>query len=213
MRTDALIAALSGDLRRVPRGAAMRLIVCGIVGGGIVTLALVAGWLGLRPDLGSAMLGFAFWMKVIYTGGIGVVAGGATVHFAHPEAERPRWLAWGVAPVGLLAVLALAELASAHGSEWTALWQGQSWRVCTRNVVILSLPIFAALILAFRRLAPTRLRLTGAAAGMAAGGAAATLYGLHCPEVSAVFVLIWYSLGMLAAGAIGALAGPRLLRW
>jgi len=57
------------------------------------------------------------------------------------------------------------------------------------------------------------LRLTGAAAGLAAGASAATLYGLHCPEVSALFVLIWYSLGMLVAAAIGALAGPRVLRW
>lgn len=213
MRTETLIATLSGDLRAVPRGAATRRIAGGIAGGGIITLALVAGWLGMRSDLPHAMLGFAFWMKAVYTVAIGAIAVRATLHLAHPEATRPRWLAWLALPVGLLAILALAELAITPGGDWTALWQGQSWRICTRNVVILSLPIFAGLIVAFRQLAPTRLRLTGAVAGMAAGGSAATLYGLHCPEVSALFVLIWYSLGILAAAAIGALIGPRLLRW
>ena len=32
-------------------------------------------------------------------------------------------------------------------------------------------------------------------------------------EVSAIFVLTWYSLGILLAAGIGALLGPRLLRW
>jgi hypothetical protein len=213
MRTEDLIASLSGDLRMVPRGAATRRVGLGIAGGAITTMALVAGWLGLRPDLGSAMLGFAFWMKAGYTIAVGAIAVLATVHLAHPEAARPRWLGWLAAPVGLLAILAMIEVATTPAGDWTALWQGQSWHVCTRNVAILSVPIFAGLIVAFRQLAPTRLRLTGAVAGLAAGGWAATLYGLHCPEVSALFVLIWYSLGMLVATAIGALTGPRLLRW
>ncbi|MBL7372919.1 DUF1109 family protein, partial [Escherichia coli] len=42
---------------------------------------------------------------------------------------------------------------------------------------------------------------------------AATVYCIHCPEVSAIFVLTWYSLGILLAASIGALLGPRLLRW
>ncbi|PTS89589.1 DUF1109 domain-containing protein, partial [Sphingomonas sp. HMWF008] len=58
-----------------------------------------------------------------------------------------------------------------------------------------------------------RLRLAGAMAGLAAGGIAATLYGFHCPETAAPFVLTWYSLGIAAAMAIGAAIGPRALRW
>ena len=42
-----------------------------------------------------------------------------------------------------------------------------------------------------------RTRAAGAAAGLAAGAFAATVYCLHCPEVSAIFVLTWYSLGIL----------------
>ena len=80
-------------------------------------------------------------------------------------------------------------------------------------VFTLALPIFAGLLWSFRRLAPTRLRLTGATAGLAAGAWAATLYCLHCPESSALFVLTWYTLGMGLAAIAGALLGPRLLRW
>lgn len=213
MRTEDLVAALSSDLRAVPRGAAARRVAIGIAGGAIVTLALVAGWLGLRPDLGSAVRGFPFWMKAAYTLAIAAIAVLATVHLAQPQARRPRWIGWSAVPAGLVAILAAVELAATPAGDWTTLWQGQSWHVCTRNVVLLSLPILAGLTFAFRRLAPTRLRLTGAVAGLAAGASAATLYGLHCPEVSALFVLIWYSLGMLVAAAIGALAGPRVLRW
>jgi len=80
-------------------------------------------------------------------------------------------------------------------------------------VLALSMPIFIGLLWSFRRLAPTRLRAAGAAAGLAAGAWAATLYCLHCPEVSAIFVLTWYSLGIGLAAALGALIGPYFLRW
>jgi len=213
MRTEDLVLSLARDIRPVPRGALQRRVGIGLAGGAVVTMALVMAWLGLRPDLGRAALGFPFWMKWGYTISIGSVALLATLHLARPEAGAPRRLWWLLAPTGILAVLTIVELSTTPASGWTALWQGQSWRVCTVKVATLSLPIFAGLMLAFRSLAPTRLRLTGAVAGLAAGAWAATLYGLHCPEVSAFFILVWYSLGILGAAAIGALIGPRLLRW
>ena len=80
-------------------------------------------------------------------------------------------------------------------------------------MLLLSAPIFAGLLWSFRRLAPTRLRAAGAAAGFTAGAWAATLYCLHCPEVSAIFVLTWYTFGIGLAAGVGALLGPRLLHW
>jgi hypothetical protein len=213
MQTETLVASLADNLRAVPRGAIPRRLSLGLAGGGVVTMILVVSSLGLRPDLADAMLGFPFWMKWSYTISVGVVAVLAAIHLARPEADRPHGLWWLVLPVALLAALAGRQLATTAPGDWTALWQGQSWRICTIKVATLSLPIFTGLLIAFRSFAPTRLRLTGAVAGLAAGAGAATLYGLHCPEVSALFILIWYSLGMLAAAAIGALTGPTLLRW
>ena len=62
-------------------------------------------------------------------------------------------------------------------------------------------------------LAPTRLRWAGAAAGLLAGAGGALVYALHCPEMAAPFIGIWYLLGMLIPTTIGALVGPRVLRW
>jgi hypothetical protein len=93
------------------------------------------------------------------------------------------------------------------------MWLGASWKVCPWLVLTLAMPIFIGLLWSFRRMAPTRLREAGAVAGLAAGAWAATIYCLHCPEVSAIFVLTWYSLGILLAAGIGALLGPKLMRW
>jgi len=64
-----------------------------------------------------------------------------------------------------------------------------------------------------RWMAPTRPMAAGFAAGAFSGGIAATVYGLHCPEATFVFVGLWYTLGVAASGVIGAIAGRYLLRW
>jgi hypothetical protein len=66
---------------------------------------------------------------------------------------------------------------------------------------------------ALRGLAPTRPRAAGLAAGLLAGAIGAFAYALACHEVSVAFVALWYSLGIALSGALGALLGPRLLRW
>jgi hypothetical protein len=91
--------------------------------------------------------------------------------------------------------------------------RGISWTVCSANIALLSLPVFVALVWLMKGLAPTRLRLSGAAAGLAAGAVAALVYTLHCPELEAPFLALWYVLGMLIPAAFGAVAGPWLLRW
>ena len=213
MNTDQLIITLGSRVTPVRRGLIPRRIALGLIAGGSLTLGMVVLQLGFRPDLAIAMHGFAFWMKWTYTLSLGIIAILATAHLARPEARRPRWLWLLAIPIIALAALAVGELIRTPLSGWPDLWMGLSWRICSTRVATLSLPIFAGLVLAFRRLAPTRLRLTGAVAGLAAGAFGATLYCLHCPEVSAVFVLTWYSLGIAVAAAIGALLGPKLLHW
>ncbi|MEO6041485.1 MAG: DUF1109 domain-containing protein [Croceibacterium sp.] len=213
MNTDALIDRLASDVKTVPRHAAARQLVLSLAGGALVTLVLVVLVLALRPDLGQAVRGFAFWMKAIYTGALGVAATLAVARLARPEPMRLAAL-WPVAlPVLVVAVIAAVQMAQASPDSWRALWLGSTWKVCPVNVLLLSLPILAVLLAWLRRLAPTRLAAAGALAGIAAGAWAATLYGLHCPEFSALFVVTWYSLGILLGGVVGALLGPRVLRW
>ena len=116
-------------------------------------------------------------------------------------------------PILLVALVAAVELGVTPSSQWLAMWLGHSWSVCPWRVLALSGPIFIGLLWAFRAFAPTQLRLAGALAGMSAGALGAMVYGLHCPESSALFLLTWYSLGIGLATVVGALIGPRLLRW
>lgn len=90
---------------------------------------------------------------------------------------------------------------------------GDSWATCVTAIPLLSLPLLAAVLWAMRGLAPTRLALAGATGGLLAGAAGATVYALHCTEMQAPFIAVWYVLGMLIPAVPGALLGRWLLRW
>ena len=213
MNTDTLIAALAEDVSPVSHYAVERRLLLGILGGGAITLLLIATILGFRGDLSLAMHGFAFWMKWTYTISLGIGAVFMVLRLARPEPVRLRGSWPLVIPFALLAMVSAAEMAIVPPGDWLAMWLGRTWRICPWLVLMLSAPIFIGLLWSFRRLAPTRLRAAGGTAGFAAGAWAATLYCLHCPEVSALFVLTWYTLGIALAAIVGALLGPRLLRW
>jgi hypothetical protein len=152
-------------------------------------------------------------MKWAYTGSLGIGAVYAVTRLARPTPTSLRSLWLLLVPVLLLAGIGIGELASTPSREWLAMWLGGSWKVCPWLVLMLATPIFVGLLWSFRKLAPTRLRAAGAVAGLAAGAWAAMIYCVHCPEVSALFVLTWYSLGIVLAAGVGALVGPRLMRW
>jgi hypothetical protein len=212
MTSDELIERLTRDFRPVRRYA-LGWRLCAGLGLGAAISFLVVVRLGFRPDLWIAMHGFAFWMKWVYTASLGACAVTATAKLARPDTLSLSWL-WVLAlPVLGLGAISVAELAHAPPDHWWEMWLGMSWKVCSSTVFLLSLPIFAGLLWSFRRLAPTRLRAAGATAGLTAGAWGATLYCLHCPEVPAIFVLTWFSLGIGLASLAGALLGPRLLRW
>ena len=213
MNTNELISALAADVRPVPRAAVGRRLAAGLIVGVIASTLLVVVMLGFRPDLSIAMHGGTFWMKWGYTISLAAVAIHVASRLARPDpgSLRRMWLL--AVPVLVLAALGIGELVRTPRADWLAMWLGHTWSKCPALVLMLAVPIFIGLLWSFRRLAPTRLRAAGAAAGLAAGAFAATVYCLHCPEVSAIFVLTWYSLGILLAAGFGAIAGPRLLRW
>lgn len=210
---ECLVASLSADLCAVPRHAATRRILTGLGLGLLVTGAALGLGLGIRRDLMTAMQGGGFWMKALYAATLGALGLIATLRLARPDCgpQRKLWLL--LLPLVLLSIMAVLELLHTPRALWLDMWLGHSWKVCAGVVLLLSLPILGGLLWALRRLAPTRLALAGGTAGLAAGAWAACLYCLHCPETSAVFVLTWYSLGIALATGLGALLGPRLLRW
>ncbi len=213
MNHSQLIELLSTDVPRVPRHALGRRVGFGIVAGALVTLSLVVSVLGVRPDLQVAIHGLPFWIKWTYTIALGSGAVHMVLRLARPNPTSLDGLWPLLLPVLLLAGVGAGELSRTPSDQWLALWFGGSWMICPWLVLTLAVPIFAGLLWSFRKLAPTRLRAAGATAGLAAGAWSAMLYCLHCPEASALFVLTWYSLGIVLAAGVGALLGPRWLRW
>jgi hypothetical protein len=213
VRTDELLDRLAADVPAV-RPARMRARIAATAGlGGGVALAAVAAGLGLRPDLGQAVGDGMFWMKAAYAVVLALAGLWCAERLARPAGSPRGGVALVTAALATMAAVAVARVFLAPESDRMAMWFGASWRACPGYILALSLPTLALALLAIRSLAPTRLSLAGAAAGLFAGGVAAAAYGLHCTESSPAFLATWYSLGMALSAAVGALAGPWALRW
>jgi hypothetical protein len=212
MRTDDLIARLADDLEPVKNGTVARILVGAMVPGVIASVALMLGLLGPRHDLAAAMTSFGMWMKLTYCFALAAFGFWLVERSGRPGATVAT--PWLMAALPFLAVAALAALElSATGADSRTLMLGNSARVCAVRVLLVSLPALAATFWALKRLAPTRLGLAGAGAGLFAGAAGAFVYAFHCTEAAATFVAIWYTLGILLSVGLGALLGPNLLRW
>ncbi len=210
--TDDLIDRLAADARPVPRGALSRLLLLAL-GLGVVVSAALLVWIGFRPDIAAAWADPTFWAKFGYT--LLLALGGfyAVEQLARPGGSLRR-PAIAVFVVFLACAIAgIVQLALAPPETVRLLVLGGTALICPFLIVGLSLPVFVATILAMRRLAPTNLPLAGAAAGLLAGGTGAWVYAFHCGENGLPFLAIWYTLGVLAMTAIGALTGRWLLRW
>lgn len=212
MKTADLIALLSQDAAPLGRGPAWRRLFLGLALGGAVTLAAVVFWLRCQPLIPAAGQAW-FWMKAIYSVLLTIAAVACVRRLATPGARLGGAPRLAVLTVAAMAVLGAGQLILADPADRLDVWLGRTWQVCSPLILLLSAPIFVGITLVLRTLAPTRLAAAGAASGFASGALAAALYGLHCPEQAAAFVVTWYSLGIAAATLVGALAGRWLLRW
>lgn len=208
MKTDDLISMLATGAGPAPRAVVARRLapaaMLGLSAAAVLALAVV----GPVPAEFYALA--APWFKLGYAAALAAVAAWAVGRLARP---LPRWRepAWALAGVVVVALgLSLAApMPPADGAGWL----GHSWAECPWNVLGLSLPGLAAGLWAVRGLAPTRLRLAGAAVGLLAGACAAAGYALCCDESALRFVAVWYTAGIALSAGLGALLGPRVLRW
>jgi hypothetical protein len=212
MKTDELIRALAAD--REPAGPAPRTALAFAGVGGLILAGLLFTWLvPLRPNLGEALRSFPFVLKPIEMGILVVSSAVALLRLAQPGAPFER-VVWAVAAAPAIMIAAVAvELMRVPHAEWLVRLAGAHWHLCVLNMVLLSLPILTALLIGLRFGAPTRPAIAGAGAGLLSGALAASLYIAHCPDDSQLFVAAWFTLAIAIATGIGAIAGPRVLRW
>jgi len=212
MKTSELIETLARSVEPAPPMPLARRLAPALLAGACVALVLLLAWLGTQP-LDAAIQARAFWMKGLYT--LGLASGGLMLVAALSRPGRKSRWAWVVIGAAVAAALGLAvlQLARTPPEARMGVWLGQTWKVCPVRIAVLAAPFLAGLLAAMRRLAPTRLALAGAAAGLLAGALGATVYELFCEETAAAFVATWYTLGIAACAAVGAALGARVLRW
>ena len=211
--TDELISRLVDDLRPVGAGTVARRLAQGLIPSMTISAALVAALLGPRPDLVQAAGTTMFWIKLAYSLALALLALWVALALARPVGRARVRALWLASPVVLILLLAAWSLMVAPPEARTSMIMGGSAALCPWLIVGFALPPLAGLIWAMRGLAPTRPRQAGGAIGLAAGAISAFIYAVHCNETAVAFLAIWYSLGILASGLLGAILGPRLLRW
>jgi hypothetical protein len=211
MKTESLIDMLARQAGPAPRALAARRLTPAVAGGLVLGVAGALAWIGPIPAELYADPGP--WIKFVYAGLLAAAALWWVTRLGRPAAPvaAPARAAGGV--VVAMGLLGAAALLAVPGGERMDALLGHSWAQCPLSVLLLSLPTLAGAFWALRGLAPTRLRLAGFAAGVLAGAVGAFSYALSCDELAPSFVAVWYTAGIGAAGVLGALLGPRLLRW
>lgn len=212
MRTDDLIRAIALDGATEPPSLAGRMLA-GLVIGGAVAVALFALVLGVRPDIGAALHTPQFLIKAAIAMTCCVFALWACWRLAKPQVGiRDMLVGLMVAPALLVAAVGY-ELLMVPSAEWSSRAIGTNARVCLVAVPLLSVAPLIAMLAALRAGAPRSPAMFGAVAGLLSGGIGASLYAMHCPDDSPLFVAIWYTIGVVTVMLVGASAGRSVLRW
>ena len=213
MRTDELIGLLAQDAEPVAQHAIEQRFALAVAWGlaGAVVLMLVL--FGLRPGLAQDMALPMFWGKLLFAALLAAGCVAVLRRLVRPGMGLGHSLVLLALPPLVLWALAAVALGQAGPAERLPLVLGSTWRTCAFNIAALSVPAFIACFWALRGTAPTRLAWAGAGAGLLSGALGTLAYTLHCPEMAAPFLAVWYLAGIALPTALGAFLGPRLLRW
>jgi hypothetical protein len=213
MRTDELIDVLSMDVQPVNRRQVSRCIGSAVTLGATAALGAVLLTIGVRPDLSEADALTFLALKLLFTGGIVVLASFYLIKVAHPGGERRTQLIAAVLPLIAILSLAVVSLAIAPSSQWHKMIVGEQWLDFLISIPVIATAPFVAIVWAVRRAAPTDLARTGAVSGLIVGAVSTTAYALHCTNDALPFVAVWYGGAITLCAFAGAKLGPRLLRW
>jgi hypothetical protein len=212
MDTNELVRSLAADHGTRPRTAGAMLAIA-LVLALPFTLAMFMMRLGMRADVMAATHNPFFVLKFVVTLALAFTSVALASRLVQPAADVRR-AAWLLAiPLLLLATGIAADMMLPETSPWMMRMRGSNSMVCLSAIPMLSLPLLVAALIALRRGAATRPMLTGAVAGLIAGGIAATFYASHCVDDSPLFVATWYVAAIALVALVGAIAGRWVLRW
>lgn len=212
METDQLIRSLAADNTHRARPVGF-VLALSLLLAAPVSIAIFMIELGVRPDVMTAMRNPFFDLKFAVTLALAIPAIAISLHLSRPEASLRGWAWLLLIPIGLLVAGIMGEMMMPQRTPMmTRLIGNNAWN-CLTSIPLMALPLLAAALLGLRHGAPTRPAVAGAIAGLLSAGLAATLYASHCTDDSPLFVATWYTIAAALVTAIGALAGPRVLRF
>jgi hypothetical protein len=211
MRTEELIRAVAADT--APRPPVAQVLAATMAGLAVAVGLAALAVLGVNPALGSMLTPSLLLLRHVFPALLALSAALAALRLARPDAEPGvSHLLLAVVPLLALAVV-LRELVRLPPPDWARAALGETPVDCLLSLTLIGLPLLAGGLWALRRGASTRPRASGALAGLLAWSIAAAIYALHCTEASPLFYAAWYGLALVGITALGAVLGPRLLRW
>lgn len=213
MKTDQLIDMLGTNIEPVKDGQLRNALLIALGVGAVAALCLMLVIFGAP---GEAFAREYFGLTVLaLTSTLGLAAAGARFLVRAARPGEPGWKPMALIGLLFLTVLlaALVSLAHAHPAGWSEMVFGPRWLTCLICIPLLSTLPFASLIWALRNEAPTGLRWTGAIAGLVAGALGAAALAVHHPGDSISLFVLWFGGPIALCTVVGALLGPRLLRW
>ncbi|MEI7873928.1 MAG: NrsF family protein [Alphaproteobacteria bacterium] len=211
MKTENLVEALVAD-RATGKKGIPKPLAAALALGSLVSLVLFFIELGIRKDIAQALVTWRFDLKVGLLVLALVLTFGLCTALSGPVASGRA--VRRLLPLAALAAMAVAiELVILPRDSWATRLVGSNALICLMAIPMLAMAPLAAVLLMLRAGAPASPALAGAAAGLLAAVAGATLYAFHCFDDSPLFVMTWYTLAAIPVIALGALAGHRLLRW
>lgn len=212
MKTDDLIRAIAEDAgpAGLPPQRRLALALTGAFAAAAILFSLL---LGPRDNALASLVEIRFLLKFLVTLGLAVAAIGLVLRLIRPGATPGLWRSALLLAPGLLLIGIAGELLTLPAESWMTALIGRNARTCLTYIPLMGLAPLGLILLALRSGAPTRPAVTGAVAGLIAGGISAAFYASHCPDDSPLFVATWYVIAIAMLTGIGALLGRHLLRW
>ena len=212
MKTDDLIAALAQDPTTPPlRGGRVGASVLGVI---TLCVALFLAVIGLRPGLLTVLATPLLAAKTVVPLLLCCGALVLVLRLMRPEAADSLRLRGLVVPVFAVAALLYAIGAATRARPlWFADVTPIAVAECLGFILLISLPALALSFRLVRQGATTAPARSGALLGLAVSAGATAGYSLYCTQDNPIFFVTWYGVAILLTTALGALAGPRLLRW
>jgi hypothetical protein len=213
VKTDQLIDLLSTNVEPVKGGHLKKTLAFALLIGGVAAYCVMLTTVGLRSQASDKLDPSYLVLKLLFT--ISLVGLGAMLltRLMRPGQSGRKQFTLVIPPFLMIGSAGIIALVFGEPMAWGRMLFGMHWVTCLLCIPLFAVLPFAALIWALRRGAPTNLTQTGAIAGLVAGALGATAYAFHCPDDSVPYIAIWYGTLVGFCGLIGAILGPRLLRW